>query len=772
MLTKEEWLKKGGERPAIRLPAVLSMAENGIRFLLSAVLAGAELFGGGSMCGVAMVGACGAGSGGAAALLGAAFGYLCFRGLEGGLRYIAASVLVFAVAFALGNAPLCRRRWFMPLVAASINGTVAFIYLSEVGWNAARTVEFCTEVLLTGALVYLYRLAFSVWQDAREFPALTIPQAAGVLTLVCSVLAALSRVDILDSLSLGRVLAAALVTLAGWKRGMGAGAAVGVAAGLSMDLAAGSTPYYAALYAFSGLIAGVFQKQGRLFTAVAFATAGGAAALWTWGDGAQLGALYELLMGAGVFLLLPDKLLDRLEALAGPAGAEDGPARARAYTAAHLAAAAGAFRELEGELDALFRAPADNRSDGIDPMLTRVASRACTGCSLRELCWVREEPDTRAVLREVLPALLDRGRSTPGDYPAAFAARCVDLPGFSCAVNEEITACLVRRQYEAKVRQSRGAVCRQYGELAGLLEDASAELAQELAVDVKRQRRLRQRLGALGAVGDCAAYFDENGRLRVEIAGPAARAMNSPEELQALSELLEVPLRVEEDSGGGRLKLAQSEPLMAVAGIAARQKEGQTVSGDAGAWFKDGAGRLHIFLCDGMGSGPEAHADSTGAIGLLEKFLRAGVDPTQALMTLNGALALRGEAKGGFTTIDLLRLDLFTGKGALYKFGAAPTYVRRQGQVRRLAGNALPAGVDAGENVRPDVLPVEVSSGDWIVMASDGVTGGEEDWIAETLEKWEGDSPRLLAQQLLEGCLHREAGQDDKTVVAVKLTWR
>ena len=172
-----------------------------------------------------------------------------------------------------------------------------------------------------------------------------------------------------------------------------------------------------------------------------------------------------------------------------------------------------------------------------------------------------------------------------------------------------------------------------------------------------------------------------------------------------------------------------------------------------------------------MGSGPEAHEDSAGAVGLLEQFLRAGVDPTQALITLNGALALRGEEEGGFTTIDLLRLDLFTGKGAVYKFGAAPTYVRRRGQVRRLAGASLPAGAE-GENVRPDVLPLEAGDGDWIVMASDGVTGGEEDWVAEALEQWEGDSPRLLAQQLLEGCLRRETGQDDKTVVAVKLAWR
>lgn len=769
MFTKEEKLKRDGG--AVRLPTVLSIAENGIRFLLSAVLAGAELFGGFSMCGVSMTAAFGAGSGGTAALLGACFGYLCFRGLREALRYIAAAVLVFAVAFALGDAPLVKKRWFLPAVAAAINGAVGFIYLSEGGWDGARTVGFLTEVLLTGMLAYLYRLAFTVWQDVRESPTLTVPQTVGLLTLVCCVLMSLSRVEFPGGASLGRVLAAALVLLAGWKRGMGAGAAVGIAAGLAMDLAAGAAPYYAALYAFSGLAAGVFQKQGRLFTAVAFATSGGAAVLWTWGDGTRLGALYELLTGAAVFLLLPDRLLGRLEALSRPAGAEDGADRARAYTARHLAAAAGAFRELSEELDALFHVPAPVSAD-TRRIFTRAADRVCVRCPLRELCWETDAAATRAALEETLPVLLDRGRGGPEDYPAAFAQRCVDLPSFSAAVNEEIAASLTRRQYRAKVRQSRGAVCRQYGELANLLEDASEELSQELVVDVKRQRRLRQRLGALGTEGDCAAYYDENGRLRMEISGPGARVLNTPEEIEILSQLMDMPLRVEEDSGGGRLKLAQSEPLMAVAGIAARQKEGQTVSGDAGAWFKDGTGRLHIFLCDGMGSGPEAHAESVGAVGLLEKFLRAGVDPTQALMTLNGALALRGEEKGGFTTIDLLRLDLFTGKGALYKFGAAPTYLRRKGQVRRLAGGSLPAGTDAGENVRPDVLPLEAGDGDWIVMASDGVTGGEEDWIAETLEKWEGDSPRLLAQQLLEGCLHRETGQDDKTVVAVKLAWR
>lgn len=116
---------------------------------------------------------------------------------------------------------------------------------------------------------------------------------------------------------------------------------------------------------------------------------------------------------------------------------------------------------------------------------------------------------------------------------------------------------------------------------------------------------------------------------------------------------------------------------MAVAGVAARKKDGETVSGDAGTYFKRSDGTLYVLLCDGMGSGPQANRESTLALRLLEQFLQAGVDTEHALVTLSSALALRGEEAGGFTTIDLLQVDLFSGDGVVFKLGAAPTYVRK-----------------------------------------------------------------------------------------------
>lgn len=82
------------------------------------------------------------------------------------------------------------------------------------------------------------------------------------------------------------------------------------------------------------------------------------------------------------------------------------------------------------------------------------------------------------------------------------------------------------------------------------------------------------------------------------------------------------------------------------------------MSGDAGTYFKREDGTLYVLLCDGMGSGPGAGRESSWLSRLLEQFLMAGVETGHALATLNSALALRGEEEGGFTTVDLLQVEI------------------------------------------------------------------------------------------------------------------
>lgn len=764
--------RSGKDKPVrtVSLSVAMRLSDCLVRFLLAAVLSGAEILDGHALFALSLVGVCKPGVEGLSALLGGALGYLSFRGFVEGLRYIAASMMVYAVALALGEFQIYRRRWFMPAVGAALNALVGFVYQSASGWSGNALVGFLTELVLTAGTIYFYRLAFDVLEAPRSGSALTVQQTVGVLVLGATIMLTLARVTVADSYSLGRVLCVLAVMIAGWKGGVGIGAAAGVAAGLAMDLSAGTAPYYALAYAFPGLVTGVFSGQGRLLCALGYVMSGGAAMLWSRAGLNSSAHIYEIIAGTVIFLILPDKVIRRVSALIRQERTEQMEESARRYAARRLGRTAEAFWAVSSDLGAAFPQVIVNDSDSAR-LFDRAAERVCGKCRQRERCWQQEYQTTKTALSDALGPMMDRGEGVREDFPAHFSGRCVQFEPFLRAVNRELMALLYRRRYDSRVQESRAAVCAQYGQMARMLERTAAELAKEPAVDVPRQRLVKQRMAALGLEGRCAVWNDEYGHLQVEVEGPEAEKLAEAGELTRLSVLLETPLRSENEQKG-IARLSQKEPLMAVAGVAAADREGQTVSGDAGAWFKDDSGKLNVVLCDGMGSGAEAREDSNCALSLLEKFLRAGLTPEEALQTVGEALALRGEAKGGFTTVDLLQLDLYTGRGAVYKLGAAPTYLKKKDTVERLDGGALPAGVTL-ESSEPDRFVLKLEAGDCVVMVSDGVTSGkDDDWLKELLGGFDGLSPRVLADCILQESGRREGRGDDRTVMVLKVEVR
>ena len=782
MATKEKWKTKAARvreearetgRVVLRAPALVRTAECVMRLLLGAMLAGAEIFGGYAPFGLGLVAASGSGLDGFCALLGACFGYLSFQGFAEGLRYVAACILVFSLAFAFFDVRAYRRSWFMPLAASGMDAVTGFVYLSDRGWSPESLIFFATELLLCGASAYFYRIAFTPWTEKREEEGLTTRQTVSLLILGGTLLLTLSKVTLLWGLSAGRLAAALAVMAAAYKGGVGVGAAAGVAAGLGMDLSAGGMPFYSMAYALSGVMTGVFHRQGRLAAALAYVLSNALAVLWTWSEGLHISLLYEVFIASVIFLLLPERALRQVGALVGRQSPQDTQERARAYVRGRLEATAAAFRSLYDSMRSAFR-PAQPNDNDTAAVFDRAAQRVCKRCPLQNSCWQRDYVSTFNALNDALPAMLDRGRGEGGDFPAYFSNRCLKFPDFLSAVNEELTALFCRRQYQSRLSETRSAVCRQYAELAGVLGEAAAELSAELVPDPVREKRLRQYLTAQGIECRLAAYYDQAGHLRLELEGAGLAPLRTAEGVDKLSRLVNFPLRALDEERRDRLVLVQSEPLMAVAGAAAMKKDGQPVSGDTGAWFKHDDGSLYVLLCDGMGAGPAAEGESSLAVRLLEQFLRAGVRPENALRTLNSALALRNdEAAGGFTTVDLLRVDLFTGDGSVYKYGAAPTYVRKGTAVSRITGSALPAGLTAGDGVSPDVTRLHLEAGDWVLLVTDGVAGSEGDqWVRDTLAAFERGSPRELAQAILEESGRRVGAADDRTALAIRLAKR
>ena len=232
---------------------------------------------------------------------------------------MAGCILAFSLAFAFFDVKAYRKSWFMPLAAAGMDGITGFVYLSDRGWSPEGLIFFGTELLLCGASAYFYRIAFTPWTEKREEEGLTPRQTVSLLILAGTLLLTLSKITLLGDLSVGRCAAAAAVMATAYKGGIGVGATVGVACGLGMDLAAGGMPFYSMAFALSGVMCGVFHRQGRLAAALAYVLSNALAVLWTWSEGLHLSLLYEVFIASVVFLVLP--------APSGGAGGPGAPAR-------------------------------------------------------------------------------------------------------------------------------------------------------------------------------------------------------------------------------------------------------------------------------------------------------------------------------------------------------------------------------------------------------------------------------------------------------------
>jgi stage II sporulation protein E len=162
-----------------------------------------------------------------------------------------------------------------------------------------------------------------------------------------------------------------------------------------------------------------------------------------------------------------------------------------------------------------------------------------------------------------------------------------------------------------------------------------------------------------------------------------------------------------------------------------------------------------------MGTGLGAVREGKSALQLLKKLLLAGFPPEHALRSLNSLCALRGMA--GAATVDMAELQLDTGKVLLYKWGAAPSYLLRDGGIEKIGTAGPPPGLSVTEG-REKVERLSLRRGEVLVLLSDGV-GGED----ALQSRFSGEDLPLgeLAARILD--MADTQSEDDATVAVIRL---
>ena len=196
-------------------------------------------------------------------------------------------------------------------------------------------------------------------------------------------------------------------------------------------------------------------------------------------------------------------------------------------------------------------------------------------------------------------------------------------------------------------------------------------------------------------------------------------------------------------------------------GVSARGRKGARVSGDRGLCFHTEDGRVFAVLCDGAGTGETAAKESLMAVDTLAELIQSGMNPEYAMEFLNGMYILRDS--GSFSTMDVLELSLITGQGILYKWGAAPSYIKSGSMVKKVGTAAPPPGLGSGCN--PEVIRLSLWGGDMMILVSDGVVS---DGVEELIRGYEGDSVKELSA-LLVSRAEKLGGEDDMTAAVLRM---
>ena len=747
-------------------------ARCGLYLLLGAVMACARVLKDGAPFGMALVACSGAGLGGVFALLGASLGYLLSGGLEWGIRYIAASVLVYTIAFVFHEVGAYKSEFFMPTAAALVMGLTGFLgsFSLEDG-PVPVAAELFLELALVFGGTYFFRDALS--GGLRSSESAELRHSVSLMVLAACALMALGRVVLFGVVSLGRFLALLLVMTSAMKGGMLTGAAVGTVFGLAMDVSGDGPLFYTMAYAFSGLLSGVFGRHGRLVYVLSFILAGALAAVCAWDEIRPVSALFETFCASVIFMILPSPLLHRAGVVLQCMDRGCGESGLRRFEAARLRRLSEAYGELFETVRRNVAAPVND--ENVARIFDRAADEVCVSCRFKNRCWNAEYVDTLSALNDATRAMIDHGSLAVEDLPDYFREKCVGLPAFVAAVNGELRGMSYRRQLRARLAENRSVAWGQYADVSQLLERFAAELGSVSGADPLVERRLLRYLRSLDIDADAAVYRDGGGRLRITIeSGRLTPLLREDNYLEKLSEIAGVRLcqPLVPEGEASRLELLEAEPLAVSVGIAAMKKQGERVSGDRGTYFKTDAGVLCVILSDGMGCGDAAARDSRQVIGILEKFLRAGMEPAVAMKLLNSVLLLRDGESWGFATVDLMCVDLFTGQTSFYKYGAAPSYVLSGKNIRRVKGETLAAGLSAGEGTAPDVVRMRLKPGCTAVIATDGVLADAEDeWLRNLLLQGFEDM-KGLARAVLKQAEELYGALDDMTVVTVRVEER
>lgn len=709
-----------------------------------------------------------------AALTGCVIGSIIPSKVNGGIRYIATSLAVGAIRWALNDLKRLNRSLFFASFVAMFPIIATGIAMGTVnGFTTTTIIAIITEGLLTFAGAYFFSKTSLLLSGSKGISTFNQQELVCVAMSICILLLSFADVSI-KGISLGRILSIVIILLCANNGGINAGSVAGVAGGIIFSLSSAKMQYISGAYAFGGMMAGLFSPIGGVASTLAFIFCNAATTFQTGDMSIIIIQMYELMISSVLFALVPTRINNYIADLFYNGGKKVCVDSLRRSLIMKLESSCNAISSVSDSVISVSKKLSELNKCDSDMFCRRAVSSVCTHCGLKVFCWDKEREDTKGYINNMVNMLKNKGSIDKQDISEDFITRCCKNNQMLKALNKQYTDYVIRESAERRVNDVRSVLSEQFYSLGQVLEDIVEEFKEYEYFDTAIEEKICMSLRGTGITPrEVSCRIDKFQRMFIEVEASIVdkNRINKFTIKKELSKICDRKMDTPCISYSNENCMIQvtERPLFDLQ-IGASQHicDNGNLCGDNYTYFNDGKGRMIIVMSDGMGTGGRAAIDGAIATGIMSKLSKAGLSFNCALKIINSALLVKS-GEESLATLDVICTDLFTGKAEFMKAGAAVTFVKTKGRVISIDTPSLPTGILT--DVSFSCENINLCEDDVILMLSDGALSTGENWIKEILKNWAGKDPQMLADKIVNEAIERrnDGHDDDITVLAIKI---
>ena len=675
-------------------------------------------------------------------------------------------------------------------------------------------ILFCFIYSIAAYIFYkIFVNSIKVVTNIGENRAYSIEEVMGASLMLAISICAIGNVHIFGY-SIRNILCILIVLIMGWKNGILVGATAGVTIGSVVGIIGNAEPAIIATYALSGMVAGIFNKLGKIGVVIGFVLGNILISYVTNGNIASIIGMQEILIASLGLLAIPKNIKINIEDL---------------YGNTKLLSDGGAGKNLEENKETIYKL--NSMSETIFEMAKTYKEAAATIVDEEEL--KKQEEDNFTIfekelendiegmeenilfddiytpednlLEDIFELLLEKEKITRRDFLDMLASHNNYIIGYekeyiNDSIEQDIEQMVKIINYSYKVSklnfiwkkkldENKKAVSSQLEEVSkaigALANEMEKEESEEPFSKEKTEIMLLMQEKEI-ELQDVTIKKETSGKLKVTLYTNTCENVEKPscdvkKMGKILSKVFEENMILQKQECGLRLKnstcmytyLSEDKQMLQI-GIASTTKSGSTISGDTSIQTQLEDGKYLIALSDGMGSGKDARKASKTAITMLEKLLSSGFDKDSSMRLINSILSTISQ-EDMYATLDIGIFDLYSENLEFIKNGACPTYVKNNKNVQILKSLSLPTGIL--NDIDLVVYDKDLQDGDILVMCSDGILESSEEytnkelWLKFLLEEIETDDVQKIADIILQEAIDNNYGipKDDMTIIVAKI---